>query len=455
MSSVTDHVQAALAAILTNPTKRLREVVRTACGSEDDRTQSEVFSQAREIMKDVASTPFRQVERANEPPPLLIDRLSFAWALLKKADSQIRQTTRPKPPQPAGRFQTAPKAEELLHKLLVDELSTNLLCPTLGGPLQSALFELLGVDEKGQFLLHYYDFLKATKPKKLDLNVLQGDGTLSDRNARRLIRWIIRKLKMKYIDVEEGGVITHGAFLMEETAGQFYEWAGLKKQACDSRVVTDLIADEISNWLTYSCLEGDTLPEEPEDQAALIKVFQRDNKLTDRVHSAPPLADPIKDRRIAELESALAKANEEIRSLESKLASAPSTPTSAPPRPSVSRDDASAQAVRDVCKAIESKYPLDKLSDAQHSDDPMLSLKGVLNHLFFVLRRQGLTAYPTEDMFNLSYDQSGLYECLSFEVPAGESRDVEVVQRGWAIKSGDRLLPIRRATVRAAAPNTD
>ena len=103
-----------------------------------------------------------------------------------------------------------------------------------------------------------------------------------------------------------------------------------------------------------------------------------------------------------------------------------------------------------MCKAIESKYPLDKLADAQHSDDPMLSLKSVLSHLFFVLRRQGLTAYPTEDAFDLPYEKAGLFECLSFEVPPGESRQIEVVQRGWAIKSGDRLLPIRRAQVRIA-----
>jgi hypothetical protein len=80
----------------------------------------------------------------------------------------------------------------------------------------------------------------------------------------------------------------------------------------------------------------------------------------------------------------------------------------------------------------------------------MLSLKSVLSHFFFVLRRQGLTSYPTEDVFDLSYEKAGLFECLGFEVPPGESRPVEVVQRGWAIKSGDRLLPIRRAQVRIA-----
>ncbi len=447
---MTGQVQEVLALILTSPTKRLRDAVQTVCATDDDRTRSDVFSQAREAMKDVASTPFRQVEGANEPPPLLIDRLSFAWSLLKKADSQIRQIARPKPQKPASRFQTAPKAEELLHKLLVEDLSTNLLGSPMGAPLQTALFALLGVDDKGQFLLHYYDFLRAQKPKKLDLNVVQADGTLSDRNARRLVRWIIRKLNMQYVDHVDGDTITRGDFLEEEVGRQFYDWAGIRRGAGDARKVTDLIADEISIWLNYSCVEGDSRPETSADQAALVKVFQRDNKLTDRVHSAPPQADPIKDRRIAELEADLAKAHEEIRALEAKLVATQPSAAQAPREPAVGREDATPQAVRDVCKAIESKYPLDKLSDAQHSDDPMLSLKSVLSHLFFVLRRQGLTAYPTEDTFDLSYENAGLFECLSFEVPPGESRQVEVVQRGWAIKSGDRLLPIRRAQVRIA-----
>jgi hypothetical protein len=450
MSSVTDHVQAALAAILTNPTKRLREVVRMACAAEDDRTQSAVFSQAREIMEDIASTPFRQVEGVNEPPPLLINRLSFAWTLLKKADSQIRQTSRPKPQKPVNPLQAAPKADELLHKLLIDDLSSNLLGSPLSTSLQTSLFVLLGVDEKGQFLLHYYDFLKAKDPKKLDLNVIQSDGLLSDRNARRLLRWIIRKLDMKYVDFVDGAMVTHVPFLMEAIGRQFYEWSGVRKDACDAGRIKDLIAEEITAWLSYSCLDGDSLPESTADQSALIRVFQKDNKLTTLVHSAPPQADPIKDRRIAELEADNAKLNEEVRGLESKLAAAQATSAPGPREPATGRDDATAHAVRDVCKAIESKYPLDKLSDAQHSDDPMLSLKSVLSHLFFVLRRQGLTAYPTEDAFDLPYEKAGLFECLSFEVPPGESRQVEVIQRGWAIKCGDRLLPIRRAQIRVA-----
>lgn len=439
------HVQAALAAILTYPTKRLRDVVRTVCASEDDRTHSEVFSQAREIMKTVASTSFRQVEGANEPPPLLIDRLSFAWTLLKKADAQIRRTALPKPPKPASKLQTAPNADEFHRGLLIEELSSKLLERPLVAPLQTALFELLGVEDKGQFLLLYSTFLKANTPKKLGLNIVQADGTLSDRSARRLLRWIIRKLDMKYVDFVDGAMVTHVPFLMEEIYRQFYEWSGVRKDASDSGRIKDLIADEITTWLSYSCLDGESLPDATADQSVLIKVFQKDNKLNDRVHSAPPRADPIKDRRIAELEAANAKLNEELRSRDSK-------PDTTQPADVEGDRHATAHAVRDVCKAIESKYPLDKLSDAQHSDDPMLSLKSVLSHLFFVFRRQGLIAYPTADTFDLPYEKAGLFECLSFEVSPGESRPVEVVQRGWAIMSGDRLLPIRRAQVRIAEP---
>ena len=452
---MTDHVHAALAAILTSPTKQLRDVVQSVCAAEDDRTRSEVIAQAREAMREVASTPARQAEGANEPPPLLLERLSFVWCFLRRADTLIRRTVLTKPPKPASRLQAAPNAEEFQRGLLIDELSANLLVSSLSSPLQIALFELLGVDEKGQFLLLYSTFLKANTPKKLGLNVVQADGTLSDRNARRLIRWIIRKLDMKYVDVVDGAIVTHMKFLTEEIVRHFYEWSGLRKEMCDAGRIKDLIAEEISAWLSYSCLDGDSIPELAADQLSLVKAFQKDNRLTDRVHSAPPQADPIKDRRIADLESALAKANEEIRTLESKVSGAQQPPQGAAPKPSPDREEVMAQVIRDVCKGIESKYPLDTLSDAQHSDDPMLSLKSVLSHLFFVLRRQGLAAYPTEDTFELSYEKSGLFECLSFEVPPGESRQVEVVQRGWAIKSGTSLFPIRRAPVRPMNPSND
>ena len=447
---MTDYVHAALAALLTSPTKRLRDVVQSVCAAEDDRTRSEVVSQAREAMKKVAWTSVRQSERRDEPLPLLVDRLSFAWSLLRQADGQIRRTVLPKPPKTDSPTGKVINADEFHRGLLIADLSDNLLGNPLGAPLQAALLELLGVDERGQFLLLYHTFLKANTPKKLGINVVQADGTLSDRNTRRLIRWIIRKLNMKYVDVVDGAMVTHVPFLMEETLRQFYEWSGLRKEACDSGRIKDLVAEEISTWLAYSCLDGDSLPESAADQAALIKVFQKDNKLTDRVHSAPPQADPIKDRRIADLEAELVKAHDEIRTLSTHTTSAQPPASVGSHEVASGRDDTTAQAVRDVCKAIESKYPLDKLSDAQHSDDPMLSLKSVVSHLFFVLRRQGLTSYPTEDAFDLSYEKAGLFECLGFEVPPGELREVEVVQRGWAIKAGDRLLPIRRAQVRIA-----
>ena len=441
---MNDRVHEVLALILRCPTQRLRDAVQSVCAADDDRIRSEVYSQAREAMKEVASTPFRQAEGVNEPPPLLTDRLSFAWCLLKRADSLIRGTALPKPPKPASKLQAAPNVDEFHRGLLIEELATNLLDASLGSPLQTALFELLGVDEKGQFLLIYNTFLKANAPKKLGLNVIQADGTLSERNARRLTRWIIRKLNMKYVDYVDGELVTHVPFLMEQVCRDFYEWSSVRKDACDSGRIKDIVADEITRWLTYSSLDGDG------DLVALVKAFHKDNKLNDRVHSTPPHADPIKDRLIAELEAELVKAHEEIRGLEGKLATAQPPVAQAVSESAAGRDDANAQAVRDVCKAIESKYPLDKLSDAQHSDDPMLSLKSVVSHLFFVLRRQGLTVYPTEDAFDLSYEKAGLFECLGFEVPPGASRQVELVQRGWAIYSANRLLPIRRAQVRVA-----
>lgn len=445
---MNDHVQSVLASILTNPTKRLRDVVDSVCAAEDDRLRSEVVSQAREAMRQFASTPFRQTDGFTEPPPVLLDRLSFAWSFLKQADTRLRTAKLTKPPKPTSPLQVPPSVEEFQRGILFEELSTGLVGGPMAATLQAALFELLGVGEKGQFLVIYGTFLRATTPKKVGLNILQADGVLSDRNASRLIRWIIRKLNMRYVDIGDGGVTTNVPFLMEEVGKQFFEWAGLKKDPTESGRVKDLIAEGITSWLTYSCLDGEAAPQSPADLATLVKAFQKENKLTAKVHSAPTQPDPIKDRKIADLEANLARAHEEIRELQAQRAKAKPDPAEPVSDSTAGRDEATPQVLRDFCKAIESKYPLDKLSDAQHSDDPMLSLKSVLSHLFFVLRRQGLTAYPTEDGFDLAYEKAGLFDCLDFEVRAGETRAAEVVQRGWAIKCGDRLLPIRRAQVR-------
>lgn len=447
---MTEKTAEVLAALLKAPSKRLRDVAAEVCEGLDEREREKVVSESRDFMKRVAK-PSKKSDDPLEAPPFLIDRLSFAWTLLRQIDHRIRNFTLPSPPKPASRFQAPPDADSFQREAVVADLADTFFDGTLASPLRTALFGLLGVGDKGEFLVLYRTFLKSNKLRKLELNILRADGSLIEPNVKRLIRWIVRRLNMRYVDVVEGEGVTHFSFAMEQAFGQFLEYAGLKKDHPACSKLKQLVDDELTEWLQYGCLDGAAIPESRSEHLALIKAFQEANILKERVHFAATPADPIKDRRIADLEAELAKAHEEIRSLTAQLAAAKTAPLPASAKPieaDAVGEDRTPQAVRDICKAIESKYPLDTLSDAQHSDDPMLSLRSVLGHLFFVLRRQGLTSYPTEDTFDLPYEKVGLYECLGFEVKSGQTRSAEVVQRGWAIKAEGRLLPIRRAQVR-------
>jgi len=447
---VTEKTPEVLAALLKAPSKRLRDVAAEVCEGLDEREREKVVSESREFMKRVAK-PSKKSDDPLEAPPFLIDRLSFAWTLLRQIDVQIRSFTLPSPPKPANRFQAPPDADSFQREAVVADLANTFFDGALADPLRTTLFGLLSVGDKGEFLVLYRTFLKNTKPRKLELNILRADGTLIEPNAKRLIRWIVRRLSMRYVDVVEGEGVTHCSFAMEQVFGQFLECAGLKKDHPACSKLKELVNDGLTEWLQYGCLDGAAIPESRPEHLALIKAFQEANTLKERVHFAATTADPIKDRRIAELEAELAKAHEEIRSLTAQVSAAKAAPQPASAKPieaDAAGEDRTAQAVRDICKAIESKYPLDTLSDAQHSDDPMLSLRSVLGHLFFVLRRQGLTPYPTEESFHLAYGEAGLFECLEFDLKPGDSREVEVIRRGWAIKAGGRLLPIRRALIR-------
>ena len=452
LEPLNPNVDLVLSQVMSDPTRRLHDIITEIDGlsQADNKQQSDrdiIRDAAREVIKKIVTSPFKEAQDGSEPAPLLIDRLSFSWNMCTEAEKILKKTTPTKPKSTSSKSPTAKDQIKPIHKQLRSELEAQLLDFPVGPKLMRELLSRLNAGEQGEFLEHYRDFLKATKPRKLHFVIVRDDRSLHEANVSRLITWIIAKSKIKYVDTKEAETVTHMVFLTEKVQEQFYAWTGLKKDFGGSAQITDAVADEITKWLTYSCLEGDSLPASASEQEMLVKAFQKDNGLKELVHAPPPLADPIKDRQIADLESKLAKAYELIRTGEQDSAD-----TNQQPDPKLASDggkvEATAQAVRDLCKGIESKYPLEKLSDAQHSDDPMLSLKNVISHLFFVLRRQGLTAYPTEDIFELSYENSGLYECLGFEVPPGETRQAETVQRGWAIKMGDSILPIRRAKLR-------
>ena len=108
----------------------------------------------------------------------------------------------------------------------------------------------------------------------------------------------------------------------------------------------------------------------------------------------------------------------------------------------------SPEEIRDLLKMIDSKYSFDVLQEIQLGGEQIITMKNFLGHLFYTLRKKGFSPYPNEEEFDLPYEQSGLYDCLEFEVSPSELKRVNVVKKGWAIKQWDRILPVRKAQVR-------
>ena len=124
---------------------------------------------------------------------------------------------------------------------------------------------------------------------------------------------------------------------------------------------------------------------------------------------------------------------------------ASSAPVAEVPQPEP--DIAGFAELREVLKTIDSKYAFDTLNAVQLGEETHLTLRSFAAHLLYALRKRGFSEYPKEEIFTLSYEASGLYECEGFEVPAGSSFPVKVTRKGWALKARGRWLPVRRARV--------
>ena len=65
---------------------------------------------------------------------------------------------------------------------------------------------------------------------------------------------------------------------------------------------------------------------------------------------------------------------------------------------------------------IDSKYSFDTLHRVQSGEETNLTLQSFVSHLFYSLRKRGFVEYPSSGEFALRYEDSGLYECIDFEV---------------------------------------
>jgi hypothetical protein len=109
--------------------------------------------------------------------------------------------------------------------------------------------------------------------------------------------------------------------------------------------------------------------------------------------------------------------------------------------------------LRGLLILVDEKYSLESLNElvvAGQELEPPVTLRQFVSHLFFALRKRGLSHYPDRDEFDLSYNDSALYDCLGFEVSPGSTVRVAVRSKGWALRNGRTLIPVRRARVQRA-----
>jgi hypothetical protein len=384
-----------------------------------------------------------------EPTPILIDRLSFTWKILRQADVLARKP----------RKGTLPEKTNLSH--VEAALSTILPAPfkKLHPPILSAIVDWLRLGSDGRFFYHYWCFRRATSPTQLPAPFSALASTKDIELLRILIWWCLRARKEEYVEVAENDVVRiEYGFVVEEVLKELRGWCGPAIEQFPG--VAAEVEKELDAWLKYSRLDlsedeaaGDDAKADPEFARAFLKYNGLDIKL--RIHRSAS-AGPS-DERVRQLEATIQQYAEEVRALEDRLRSpeAAPAPTVVPlaaltvpeEAPQSEPDLAGFTELREVLKTIDAKYAFDTLNAVQLGEETHLTFRSFAAHFFYALRKRGFSEYPKEHTFSLSYEASGLYECEGFEVPPGATVPVKVTRKGWALKARGRWLPVRRARV--------
>lgn len=433
-------MQAALAQLLRAPERQLLATVQEVAPGKDVAFHSRVLQLARAAIENTIEVLHKATP--TEPAPVLLDRLSFSWAILRQADVLVRKL----------RKAEMPARTDLAFARLT---FGGLLGSQLADPFLLEVVDALRLGPDARYLYHYWSFRKASStPTKLPPPLGDAAHTGDLETIRRVIWWLLRARREQYVQVASNEPVRiEFDWLVEKLLDELSAWCGPGVQNIPG--VAAEVESELNRWLAYSQVESGST-----DEAAIetARAFVKFNDLETKLIVAGRVSTASADTRVVTLQAAIAEHqatirdySDENRRLEEQIAQLKASQATGTASMSPQATDLTAPDLRDFLKLIDSKYSFDALSAVNLGDDSHLTLRSFVAHLFYSLRKRGFGEYPTADEFDLSYDESGLYDCDGFEVPPGGTRRVRVLKRGWALVSKERTLPVRRARVALAA----
>jgi len=432
--------QMILARVLLDPERQLMSHLKETYPNGDITLYAPILRSSKDLLCEVSGSQQKSTE--GDPSPTLLDRLSFCWRLLRQADILARKPKKSEIPRTGG----------IQHAASVFQ---NLLPVPLHPPLLSALISKLRLGEDARYLHHYSAFRKASTPTQLpppfDRIAKAGNNDL----LRDLIWWCVRARKEQYVEARSGEQVRiEFAYVIGQVIRDLTGWCGSEIEAFPGLI--DLVERGLSEWLVYSRLDLSTGPTAVDTglDHEIAKAFLKCNELTTKlqVHRSGPAG--AEDERVLQLEAQVRQYAEENRQLEEHLRDFQRAHI--PVRDVDMGADLSATQfaeLREVLMTIDAKYGFDILNSVQLGENTPLTLRSFVSHLFYALRKRGLSEYPKEEQFALPYETSGLYDCDGFEVPPSGSTQVRVSRKGWAFNVRGRWLPVRRARVVAMSPD--
>src|SRR5207248_4437359 len=132
-----------------------------------------------------------------------LDRLSFVWILLRQAERCINTYKGETP-----RILQPENLRDIFAKLLP-------VAPT--DCFIQKICKALGLEEDGRYLPVFRETIIPKKPDKLNLQFFNKTKEINWDNVNRLILWLIRRRRDRYVDIDkEGMVIVHFPYLISE-----------------------------------------------------------------------------------------------------------------------------------------------------------------------------------------------------------------------------------------------